>query len=1011
MNKDNKKVGAVMVIGGGIGGIQASLDLANSGYKVYLLENKPSIGGVMAQLDKTFPTNDCAMCILSPKLVECGRHKDIQLISYADIREVRGKAGNFKVKIEKYPRFIEEDKCTGCGECAEVCPVEVKNEFEQGLVLRKAIYRLYPQAIPNIFTIDEKECSECLQCIDTCKAEAINHYQTNQEVEIEVGSVILTPGAETFDPELKDEYGYSRYPNVITSLEFERILSASGPYAGKLLRPGDKKIAEKIAWIQCVGSRDESVDKGYCSSICCMYTAKQAIIAKEHAKKVEATVFYMDMRAYGKGFQRYVDEAESRYKVRYIRSRISEVRESPESGSLLVKYETEAGKLLIEEFDLVVLSVGLSVSNKLRSLAQVLGLELNEYGFCKTDEFSPVKSSRNGIFVAGSFQSPQAIPETVIQASAAASSVAELLKEERGKLIKKEKFIPEIDVDNKPPRVGVFICHCGINIGSYLNVPQVVEYARGLPGVVFVEDNLYACSEDTQRRIQQVIIEYNLNKVVVASCTPRTHEFLFQKNIQQIGLNPYLFQMVNIREQCSWCHMETPQEATEKAKDLIKMATAKAKLLEPLYPSEIPVTQKAVVIGAGLAGMTAALSIADQGFEVYLLERENQLGGNLRKIHYTLENNNLFKFLSDKIEQVEKNPLIKIYKGIKITNSEGFVGNFKITIKMNSGIKILEAGVVIITTGAKEEKPSAFLYGEDKRVYTQLELENNLAEGQNNLKEVKSVIMIQCVGSRDKIRPYCSRVCCSQAIKNALRLKEEKPDINIFILYRDICTFGFREKYYRKAREKGIVFIRYQGDRKPKILRDGEKIKLEVEDLVLKQKFILDVDLLILAPPIIPLESNRELSRMFKVPLNEDDFFLEAHVKLRPVDFATDGVFVAGLAHFPKCVDETISQAKAAASRACLILSKPQIISGAHISYIDEVKCIGCGLCQQSCPFEAIELKNKKVLDKDKIVAEVNKVLCKGCGICAASCRPGAIDLKGFTNEQIVSQIIELKES
>ncbi len=1007
-------VGAVMVVGGGIGGIQAALDLAELGYQVYLVESKPSIGGTMAQLDKTFPTNDCAMCILSPKLVECGRHKNIELITYAEVVNVDGEAGNFEVTIKRKATFVDWNKCTGCGLCTQKCPVKVPAEFDQGIGLRKAIYCLFPQAFPRKAVIDQENClfltkGKCGLCARVCPTGAIEMEEEDSFLKITVGAIILAVGAETTNPELREDYRYGFYPNVVTSTEFERILSASGPYGGKLLRPGDKKNPEKIAWIQCACSRDVSINKGYCSSICCMYATKQAIIAKEHIKEVKPTIFYMDLRTYGKGSYHYVEQAKSRYGVQYIRSSISEIREDSVSGNLLVKYETEEGKLVVEEFNLIVLSLGLSIPDKLQSLASIFNVELNQYGFCRTGEFDPGHTSRRGIFVAGTFQSPQAIPETVVQASAAAAGAAELLQREKGKLIKKEKFIPEINVLGEPPRIGVWICYCGINIGAYVDVPQVAEYVKKLPQVVYTEDNLYTCSEDCQHQMQKAIKEYNINRVVIASCTPRTHEPLFQKTIRETGLNPYLLEMANIREQCSWCHMQQMQKATEKAKDLVGMAVAKARLLEPLYSSKTSVIRKAVVIGGGLAGITTALSIANQGFGVYLVEKEKELGGNLRQVHYTLPGNNVDRFLALRIRQVEENSLIEVFRETKIVDLEGFVGNFQTTIEKMSGQKVLESGVIIVATGAKEEKPHQYLYGEDERVVTQLELENKLAGLKQTLEGIKTVTMIQCVGSRNEKRPYCSRICCSHALKNALIIKEKNPGINIFVLYRDICTYGFREQYYEQAREKGVIFIRYDEDNKPKVWKENQEIKLEVEDLILRQRLILDTDLLVLSPPIIPLEENRELSKMLKVPLDEEGFFMEAHVKLRPVEFTNQGVFLAGLAHFPKFVSETISQAKAAAAQACLVLAKSEIISQVYVGCIDLLKCSGCGLCQQSCPFQAIQLKVKKVLEKEKTVAEINGALCKGCGICAASCRSGAIDLTGWTDEQIVSQLIELR--
>ncbi|MCX7994828.1 MAG: CoB--CoM heterodisulfide reductase iron-sulfur subunit A family protein [candidate division WOR-3 bacterium] len=1003
---NTQKIGAVLVVGGGIGGIQASLDLANSGFKVYLIDSAPAIGGIMAMLDKTFPTNDCSMCIMAPKLVECARHLNIKIIPDAKIEGLSGDAGNFQVKVRKKARYIDAKKCTGCGECKKHCPIEVADRFNQGLTRRKTIYIDYPQAVPAVYAIDKNNCIGCGVCEKLCLAGAINYKDTDIVENINVGAIILSPGVDVFDPKVYTKFGYGIYKNVVTSLEFERILSASGPFSGHLLRPYEGKIPKKIAFIQCVGSRDPQVGKNYCSSVCCTYAIKEAIIAKEHSKNgLETTVFYMDIRTFGKGFEDYFNRAKEEYGVRFIRAGVSKIEEISETKNLILYYENEEGAIKKEEFDMVVLSVGLVPKPDMWNLSRILRVNLNNFNFCRTSEFIPVDTIRDGIFVCGTFAGPKDIPETVAQASAAAGRAMALLTESRGSLVAKKKYPDEVDVSNEKPRIGVFVCHCGINIGGYVNVPEVVEYVKQLPDVVYAENNLYTCSQDTQKRIIEKIREHKLNRVVVASCTPRTHEPLFRETIREAGLNQYLFEMANIRDQCSWIHMYEPESATEKAKDLVRMAVAKARLLAPLKRVEIDVIQKALVIGGGIAGMSSALLLAEQGFEVFLVEKENELGGNLRHIYKTVENRDVRYFLNQTIEKIRANKLIKVYTNARIKEITGFVGNYRTKISVgkfeDEEIEI-EHGVVIVATGAQEYKPTEYLYGKDSRIITQRELEEKIFNhSTTEFFNDKTIVMIQCVGSRDNERKYCSRICCSQAIKNALNLLEINPDANIYILYKDIRTYGFKEELYRQAREKGIVFIRYDDAKKLELQTENGKLKIKIFEPILKEDLIIDPDLIVLSSGIIAEPNNAEIAKMLKVPINSDGFFLEAHVKLRPVDFATEGVFLAGMAHSPMTIAESIAQAQAAAARATTILSDKKYYAEATISSVNEELCAGCGMCGALCPYEAIVYKEKD----GKKISSVNEALCKGCGTCVASCPSGAMTQYGFTKKQIMAMV------
>ncbi len=1463
------KVGAVLVVGGGIGGMQTSLDLAESGFKVYLLDRKPNIGGMMSMLDKTFPTNDCSMCIIAPKLVDVGRNPNIEIISYADIERVNGKAGNFTVTIQKKARRVDPEKCTLCGDCAQHCPKELFNEYNRGMGLRSAVYIMYPQGIPPVYCIDtetprctavcpagidvrgyisliaegnyiealdlvrdsnpfasicgrvchhpceenckrnwidepiaimslkrfvadyekkfgrktptkvqrtreenvaiigagpagltaaydlvklgygvtvfEKEdvpggmiincipdyrspkeelqrdidyilghgvelktnieigkdlnledlkkqgfdailvavgsqlgrslriegvnldgvhigldflrqiksemspkigkkvliigggnvaidcaksamrigadevhltclesrkeipahewevmeaveegvklhpsfgpkrilgkngkvtgmecirvqsvfdeqgrfsptyydgtefifegdtviiaigqatdvsfaqgygdisvtpmgtisvdpvtfatkesgifaagdvvrgaasvveaiadghetaisidrylsdknlqaerlvktftpeperyisedikirgfeseprqkmskrspekrvtafkeielgfteeqalseaerCLSCRKCLgcgiceEVCEPKAITYDSEDEVFELKVGSIILTPGFEEFDAGLIKEFGYKRYDNVVSSVEFERILSSSGPYVGTVIRPSDGEIPQKIAFIQCVGSRDVKIGNPWCSSVCCMYAIKEAVIAKEHNPNLDCSIFFMDMRAFGKEFDEYYIRAQEEYGVKFVRCRVSHTEEIPESKNLLLTYVEEDGEMKKEEFDIVVLSVGMKSPEAAEDLVNKFGIKLNNYNFCSTKTFSPLETSVPGIYVCGAFGSPKDIPDTVAQASGAAAKAASVIASERGKLVTVKEYPPERDVTDEEPRIGVFVCHCGINIGGIVDVPSVVEYAKKLPNVAYAEHNLYSCSTDTQERIKEIINEHNLNRVIVSSCTPRTHEPLFRSTLQEVGLNPYLFEMANIRDQCSWVHMHKPEEATEKARDLVRASVERASLLKPLKKPVIGVTPIGLVIGGGLSGMTAALELAKQGFETHLIEKEDELGGNLRKLHYMLGGEDPQEQLKLIIKGVEENKKIHVYKGAEITNINGYIGNFNTTLNYCGKEKEIEHGIVIIATGGEEYKPTEYLYGTDDRVMTQLELEEKIAKGEFN---PGTVVMIQCVGARNEERPNCSRICCTHAVKNAIKLKELDPEKEVYILNKDIRTYGFKEDYYQEALSKGVVFLRYDDENKPEVTNnDGLKV-------LVSKMLLIEPDYLVLSAATLPQPGSNYIAQLIKCALSKDGFFLEAHMKLRPLDFATDGVFLCGLAHSPKFVDESISQACGAAARAATILSKETLEMEGAIATVDEDLCSGCRICEAICEYNAIEMKED---EEGKLRSSVLEALCKGCGLCGSTCPSGAITMNHFTDTQIIYQL------
>jgi len=1470
-------VGKVMVVGAGIAGVQAALDLANAGFYVHLVEKKSAIGGVMAQLDKTFPTNDCSMCIISPKLVECGRHLNIDILPLSEVKGITGEPGNFTVTVAREPRYIDPAKCTGCGACTEVCPVRVPDDFNLGLGEGKAIYRLYPQAIPATFAIkkvdrapcvracpanlsaqgyvqlikehkypealalimdrlplpgtigricphpcesdcrrqevdepiaicnlkrfvadavdwdampvpdipqrsekvaivgagpsglscafhlalkgvkpvifeaapetggwlrygipeyrlprevldrevdyikrlgvkihcnspiggdrtindlltrdgfnavfigvgaqdsirlpvpgsdapgvlwgveylkdsasgqkfafkgkkvlvvgggnvamdvartarrqggdvtlicletreempaspwevEEAEhegieivtrwgvkeikaqggqvkglelkavarvfdeqgrfsptyfedqtasrdadvvimaigqktnlkfltaadgvkltprglietdpvtkatsregvfaggdvetgpyiaiaavaagreaalsieryltgqdlkahreaplrpipkeegnwspiradiekkhralmqtvpveewikgfkeinlgyreeeaveeaarcincgiCSECMQCAISCQAGAVAHAQGPEKLELNVGAVILAPGFQVYDPTKYDAYHYANYPNVVTSLEFERILSASGPYAGHLVRPSDHAEPKKVAWLQCVGSRDlHHCDNSFCSAVCCMYAIKQAVIAKEHCKEytLDATIFFMDMRTHGKDFEKYYWRAEEEHGVRFVRSRVHTIDPVPGTDSLTIRYLAETGELKTEEFDLVVLSVGLESSADALNLARTMGVEVRpETRFAATSPFTPVDTNQTGVYVCGVFQAPKDIPQSVMEASAAAAAAGELLAPARGTAIKVRELPPEIDVAGQAPRVGVFVCNCGINIGGVINVPVLTEYAATLPGVVFSDQNLFTCSADTQDKILNAIKEHQLNRVVVASCSPRTHMAMFQDTIQEVGLNPYLFEMANIRDQDSWVHMHEPEKALAKAKDLVRGAVARVVQLEPLHKQAFPVCKNALVIGGGVAGMEAARSMANMGFQAYLVEKTDKLGGQAWNLVTSSRGYDYRGYLEGLIQKVESHPNIEVLFNSEIKDTSGFIGNFNTNIKTPQGERMIDHGVTVMATGGQAYSPEEYLYGRHPHVFTSLELDKAIAEKDPHVAEAQQAVFIQCVGSREPERPYCSRLCCTHSVESAIDLKRMNPEMDVFILYRDMRTYGEKELLYKEARELGVVFIRYDLENKPKVKTTPVRgLQVTITDPILGRPVVLHPDILTLASAILP-NPVEDIGEIFKVPRNAEGFLNEAHAKLRPVDLPSDGLFLAGLAHYPKPIDESIAQAKAAAGRAATFLSKDQVEVGGIVAVVDQDKCAVCLTCVRACPF------NVPVIDYTVDAAYIDPAKCQGCGICPSECPAKAITLKNFTDAQVIAQ-------
>ncbi len=898
---------------------------------------------------------------------------------------------------------MDEEKCIACGVCAEKCPAKVVDGFNEGLSTRKAAYIPYAQAVPLKYALDPVKCiyfknGKCKACEKFCPAGAIKFDDKEETLKIDVGSVILTGGFQPFDPSKFDSYQYSNYRNVITSMEFERILSASGPFAGHVTRLSDQKDAKKIAWLQCIGSRDiNQCDNGYCSSVCCMYAIKESLIAKEHiGENFSGAIFNMDIRTHGKGFERYYERAKSEG-ISFIRSRVHSIIEADDSGTLRIGYVEESGDIKEEEFDLVVLSVGMEPDASAVELARKLNVDLNENNFVDTDDFSPVTTSRPGIYVAGVLQGTKDIPQSVTEASAAACACAASLVQSRGKLAREKVFPAEKDVTEQEPRIGVFVCNCGTNIGGFADVPGIAEYAKTLPNVVNVDENLFTCSQDTQEKIVEVIKEHNLNRIVVAACTPTTHEALFRETLRNAGLNENLFEMANIRNQCTWVHSHNKEEATEKSKDLVRMAVAKSSLLEPIPDLAVDIEKSALIIGGGVAGMTAALSLADQGFSATIIEKSDSLGGAARDITKTWTGKDVAEYLSGLTDRVGRHPKVEVLLKAEVTGSSGFVGNFETEVLCNGDPRTIKHGVGIIATGAQASTPDEYLYGKNSRVTRWHDLEKE----PDRVKDARTVVFILCVGSRDETRPYCSRVCCTSSILQAIHFKEQNPQINVFVLYRDIRTYGERESIYHTARDKGIIFIRYSLEKKPVVKETDDGLEISVFDPILQRELLIKADLLNLATAIEPT-GHEGLAGHFKLPLNDDKFFIEAHAKLRPVDFANDGLFVCGMAHYPKPIDESITQAMAAASKAAIFLSRPFLTISPLVSQVDTELCIGCGLCAEVCNFGAIVMEE---IEGKGFRAKNIAASCKGCGLCAASCPQGAIDMLHFRDRQLLAAV------
>jgi heterodisulfide reductase subunit A len=1002
---------SVLVIGAGIAGIRSAIDIAEKGYGVHLVDNSPYIGGILAQLDYQFPNNHCGMCKMLPLVGRedasqfCMRkglfHDNIQIMPFTEVQEVAGEPGAFEIALREKTRLVDIQRCVGCGKCEEVCPVEVEDAFNEGLTTRKAVYRPVPHNLPDMYVVDQEHCTKCGQCMIQCPTQAIDLFLVGTRKTVEVGAVVLAGGTGFFDPQpLRDRYGCGDHPDVITSLQFERLISGVGPTGGKLLRPSDGRPARRIAWLQCVGSRDLHLQRDYCSSICCMFALKEAVLAKDRGRDaIDAAIFYMDMRTFGKGFYRYQREARDEKGVRLIRSRVHTVSPSAD-GTLAIRYVGEEGDLQEEEFDLVVMSTGQRTQSGLKDLAGKFGIELNEWGFAANAGFSQVQTTNPGVFVCGSMTGLKDISETLVQGGAAAVEVEIFLRSKglTGKRDEKGSAYEERDLSREPARVSMILCTCMGTMDEGVDRQQLKDRYLADPAVDRILENSALCSDEGLEEAAAALQATDTNRLLIGACLPYVYKKKLRNLGTRLGLNPALVEVVDLRSLTS-AGNGNGAENTRQAQILLGTALERLKRRNALHAESVPVTHRALVVGGGIAGMTAARAISQAGCPVTLVERSETLGGRLQKIHHTLDGSDPHRLLADTVKQVEEDPGIEVLTQSRVVRSRGSVGNFHTVVEDHEGREITIAhGAAVIATGADPAPPTEYHYGDSERIVTQEEFEESLAQPDLPKERLKEVVMIQCVGSRDDQRPYCSRVCCAAALKNAFKALERNEEARITILYRDLMSYGFMEQYYTKARAQGIRFIPYKPERKPEVVLEAETPIVRFVDSILGRPVQVKVDMLVLSNGMVPAAAD-DLAQAFALDRGEDGFFQEAESKWRPVDFVREGLFLCGTAHSPRSINESVAQAQSAAQRALDLLSRETLRSARVVADVKASLCTLCETCVALCPYEARALD----LEENRIV--VDKAACQGCGACAVACPSGAAFVRGLEDKQTLSVI------
>ena len=1021
-------VAAVLVVGGGIGGMRAALDLADAGLKVFLVEQTPGLGGRVAQLGYMFPQHDCVLCrgtpdhgygctrpSISPAYIQHNQHPNIDILTNTHVVDVAGQAGDFTVSLRQEPRYVDVARCINCGRCADVCPVELPDDYQQGMTRRKAAYKVATRAAPDAYVIDRGPyCDSCAACVEACPSGAIDLGAPVRLMTVEVGAIVLALGFQAYDPTELEELGYGRYPNVLNALQYERLASRSGPTEGVVTRPSDGRPPRSIAWLQCIGSRDQK--NAYCSSICCMYATKEAMLARQRlGDDVECSLFIMDERAFNKQYSTYFATARERYGIRYLRCRVSAVREDPHTRDLVLQYAASAGQVVEERFGMVVLATGLQPPDAAGHLAQILGIKLNEHGFCQTDKFAPLQTSRPGVFVCGAFASPKEIAETILDASGAAAEVMRLLNGQLGTfpVTREWPFLatnglpPERDVAGASPRVGLFACACGSTISESIDLPALAEQAAGWPGVARVEVVDFACFPDTLEHIRESIAAEDLNRIVVAACSNRTNDPLFQRTVRRAGLNPFLLELVNVRDQCTRVHRGQRALANRKAQELVRIGVARACAGQPVHKQPHPLQPAALVIGGGVAGMTSALAIADCGYAVHLVERTPVLGGNLATLFYVAEGYDPQRLLRDLVNRVRAHRNITVHTRTEVAAHTGHMGSFRTELRrLNADGSVehygIEHGATIVATGGQEtrEHPLLDLPG----VITQGELEQIIIHRPAEVAALRDVVMIQCVRPPGMVE-YCSRVCCTNTMKNAIRIKLFNPACRVSVLYKNIVTYGFRESYYAEARRLGVVFTRYADTEPPSVTAEGGRLVVRVRDLVLDRQLALPADLVPLSMSIAPSSGIEALAKTLRVPLTSEGFFEDAQLKLRPMDFMREGIFLAGMAHYPKFIEESISHALAAAARAITLLAQETLYLGGVIAVVDPQKCVGCLTCTRTCPFgipQVVTMAGRPGVGGLGGAAYIDPAQCQGCGTCTGECPASAIELVHYSDQQMM---------